>query len=52
MRQRDLTAEKLAELIKDAMERPEMLAKQAQCAKNTAVPDAAQRLANLVEFHA
>ena len=52
VRQRDLTAEKLAELIKDAMERPEMLAKQAQCAKNTAVPDAAQRLANLVEFHA
>ena len=51
VRQKDLTPEKLASMLRSAMENPKLLAKQAQNAKKAGVPDAAKRLADLVEFH-
>ncbi len=52
VRQKDLSGEKLAQLLSDAIEAPEMLAKQAKNAKKAGVADAAQRLADLVDAHA
>ena len=52
VRQKDLTPEKLANLLSDSMNHPESLAKQAENAKKAGVADAAQRLADLVEAHA
>ena len=52
VRQKDLTPERLAELLTEAIENPTELAKQAKNAKKAGVPDAAQRLADLVEQHA
>ena len=51
IRQKDLQPNKLAQLLNDAMDAPEMLANQAKNAKKAGVPDAAQRLADLVEAH-
>ena len=50
-RQAGLTPERLATLLNSAMKRPEALAKQAKNAKKAGVPDAAQRLADLVLAH-
>lgn len=52
IRQKDLTAEKLASLLRSAMARPDTLAMQAENAKKAGMPDAAVRLADLVEVHA
>ena len=52
VRQRDLSPEKLVEFLSYAMDTPEDLAIQAENARRTAVPDAAQLLADLVEKHA
>ncbi|MEP0943709.1 MAG: undecaprenyldiphospho-muramoylpentapeptide beta-N-acetylglucosaminyltransferase [Rhizobiaceae bacterium] len=52
VRQHELTPEKLANLLSDAMEQPERLAIQAENAKKAGVADAAVRLADLVETHA
>ena len=49
IRQKDLSAQRLAELIRDALQKPEALAIQADNAKKAGVPDAAVRLADLVE---
>jgi len=51
VRQKDLSAEALSQLLKQAMEKPEILVKQAKSAKKAGVPDAAARLADLVEQH-
>ena len=47
--QSSLTGEKLAEILKDAMEHPANLAKMASAASSTGIPDAAKRLADCVE---
>lgn len=47
--QRDLTAEKLARLLKDVLADPAELANRAQAALALGKPDAAQRLADLVD---
>ena len=52
IRQRELTPEKLATMLRSAMSRPDTLAIQAENAKKAGKPDAAQRLADLVEAHA
>jgi UDP-N-acetylglucosamine--N-acetylmuramyl-(pentapeptide) pyrophosphoryl-undecaprenol N-acetylglucosamine transferase len=52
VRQKDLSPEKLAEFLSYAMDTPEDLAMQAENARRTAIPDAAQLLADLVEKHA
>ena len=49
IRQRDMTPQRLADLITDALQKPEALAIQAANAKKAGVPDAAVRLADLVE---
>lgn len=49
VRQKDVTAQKLAAILSDWLANPQTLAKQAESAKKTGVPDAAQRLADLVE---
>jgi len=51
VRQNELTPQKLSELLLQAMNNPQELAIQAQKAKKAGVPDAAQRLADLVEQH-
>ena len=51
VRQSDLSAEKLAKLLSSAMKNPQTLAKQAENAKKAGVPDAAARLADLVQAH-
>lgn len=51
VRQKDLSAKRLAKLLTSAMGAPEILAKQAKNAKKAGVPDAAQRLAELVANH-
>ncbi len=51
IRQKDLTPDRLAMLLRSAMEEPSALAKQAENAKKAGKPDAAQRLAELVEAH-
>lgn len=51
VRQPDLSAEKLAKLLSSAMKNPQTLAKQAENAKKAGVPDAAARLADLVQAH-
>ena len=51
VRQRDLSADRLADLLKEAIQSPTLLANQAQKAKMAGVPDAAKRLADLVELH-
>ncbi|MEP1208874.1 MAG: undecaprenyldiphospho-muramoylpentapeptide beta-N-acetylglucosaminyltransferase [Rhizobiaceae bacterium] len=51
VRQKDLTAEKLAKLLTSAMNSPESLAIQAENAKKAGVADAAVRLADLVQAH-
>lgn len=48
VRQTDLTAQRLADLLDEAMQDPSRLAKQAENAKKAGVPDAAERLADLV----
>ncbi len=52
VRQKDLTPERLAELLNAALEDPQSLANKAQCAKKAGVPDAAARLADMVEAYA
>ena len=52
VRQNELSAEKLAGFLREAMENPAALAKRAKSAKRAGVPDAARRLADLVESHA
>jgi UDP-N-acetylglucosamine--N-acetylmuramyl-(pentapeptide) pyrophosphoryl-undecaprenol N-acetylglucosamine transferase len=47
--QKDLTPEKLATLLQDAFASPDDLAKRAAAAHSQAKPDAAQRLADVVE---
>lgn len=47
--QRDLTPEKLAAMLRDAFAQPEDLARRAAAAHTQAKPDAAQRLADLVD---
>ena len=49
VRQSDLSPERLSRAIRDAMDDPTGLARRAQNAKETAIPDAAVRLADLVE---
>lgn len=49
IRQKDMSPQRLAGLITDALQKPEALAIQAANAKRTGVPDAAVRLADLVE---
>lgn len=49
IRQKDMSAERLASLLSDWLADPAALAIRAQSAKKTGVPDAAQRLADLVE---
>jgi len=51
VRQSELSPQMLAQLVVDAMDSPEALALQAESAKRTGVPDAAERLADLVEKH-
>ncbi|MEE9314735.1 MAG: undecaprenyldiphospho-muramoylpentapeptide beta-N-acetylglucosaminyltransferase [Rhizobiaceae bacterium] len=51
IRQKDLSPERLAKVLSSAMAAPEILAKQAKDAKKAGVPDAAQRLAELVVNH-
>ena len=51
VRQKELTAKKLANFLRSAMKEPESLALQAENAKKAGVPDAASRLADLVEAH-
>lgn len=51
VRQKDLTADKLAQVLEMLMQSPESLAIQAENAKKAGVPDAARRLADLVEAH-
>ena len=51
IRQRELTPNKLAKMLSDAMKDPESLAIQAENAKKAGVPDAAPRLADLVHLH-
>lgn len=48
-RQEELNASVLADIISEAMDAPERLAKQAQAATQAAIPNAASRLADLVE---
>lgn len=52
VRQKDLTPERLAEIIRNYMEKPQKLFEMAALAKKASVPDAAKRLADLVEKHA
>ncbi len=52
VRQKDLSPEKLAEFLSYAMDTPEDLAMQAENARRTAIPNAADLLADLVEKHA
>lgn len=52
IRQKELTAEKLANVLAEAMNDPDGLALQAENAKKAGVNDAAARLADLVETHA
>jgi UDP-N-acetylglucosamine--N-acetylmuramyl-(pentapeptide) pyrophosphoryl-undecaprenol N-acetylglucosamine transferase len=49
VQQRDLTAEKLSALLADILAHPEQLARRAEAAASVGKPDAAQRLADLVE---
>jgi UDP-N-acetylglucosamine--N-acetylmuramyl-(pentapeptide) pyrophosphoryl-undecaprenol N-acetylglucosamine transferase len=49
IRQRDLTAEKLSALLVEIFAKPEDLAKRAEAAASLGKPDAAQRLADLVD---
>ena len=49
VRQRDCTPDVLAKALRDAIADPAGLAERAQNAKRTAIPDAAERLADLVE---
>ncbi len=49
VRQKDLSAERLADMIRDAMDNPDKLAIAAQSAKKAAIPNAAMKLADLVE---
>lgn len=51
VRQKNLSAQKLSELLLDAMNNPQELALQAQKAKKAGMPDAARLLADLVEQH-
>jgi len=51
VRQKDLTPEKLANLLSSAMKHPETLAIQAENAKKAGVADAAVRLADLIQVH-
>lgn len=51
IRQADLTPQKLADLVGSAMKHPQTLAIQAKNAKKAGVPDAAARLADLVQAH-
>ncbi|MEM7300143.1 MAG: undecaprenyldiphospho-muramoylpentapeptide beta-N-acetylglucosaminyltransferase [Pseudomonadota bacterium] len=48
-KQADLSAEKLAEILKNALDDPAKLALAAESAKKAGVPDASKRLADLVE---
>lgn len=48
--QRDLTPQKLAELLDKAMSEPDSLAKMAQAAKESGRPDATMRLADCAEY--
>jgi UDP-N-acetylglucosamine--N-acetylmuramyl-(pentapeptide) pyrophosphoryl-undecaprenol N-acetylglucosamine transferase len=52
VRQHELTPQRLANLLSDALEQPESLAIQAENAKKAGVADAAVRLADLVQTHA
>ena len=49
VRQSDLTPEKLAQMLEDAFRAPDELARRAKAARSVARPDAAQRLADVVE---
>ncbi|MGI9357030.1 MAG: undecaprenyldiphospho-muramoylpentapeptide beta-N-acetylglucosaminyltransferase [Rhizobiaceae bacterium] len=49
IRQKDMSPQRLADLITDDLQKPEALAIQAANAKKVGVPDAAVRLADLVE---
>jgi UDP-N-acetylglucosamine--N-acetylmuramyl-(pentapeptide) pyrophosphoryl-undecaprenol N-acetylglucosamine transferase len=49
IQQRDLTAEKLSALLADIFSKPDDLAKRAEAAASLGKPDAAQRLADLVD---
>lgn len=49
IQQRDLTAEKLSQLLADILARPNELVKRANAAASLGKPDAAKRLADLVE---
>jgi UDP-N-acetylglucosamine--N-acetylmuramyl-(pentapeptide) pyrophosphoryl-undecaprenol N-acetylglucosamine transferase len=49
IQQRDLTAEKLSALLTEIFGNPDDLAKRAETAASLGKPDAAQRLADLVD---
>ncbi len=49
MQQRDLSAEKLAQILRDSLDAPAALRERAAAAHALAVPDAATRLADLVD---
>lgn len=49
VKQSDLDGERLANILKSAIEEPEKLAKMADAATKTGIPDAAKRLADCVE---
>ncbi|MEL7229117.1 MAG: undecaprenyldiphospho-muramoylpentapeptide beta-N-acetylglucosaminyltransferase [Pseudomonadota bacterium] len=51
VRQADLTTDRYASLITNALQSPQALTAQAQNAKKAGVPDAAKRLAHVVEAH-
>jgi UDP-N-acetylglucosamine--N-acetylmuramyl-(pentapeptide) pyrophosphoryl-undecaprenol N-acetylglucosamine transferase len=49
IQQRDLTAEKLSELLADIFREPDQLARRAQAAASLGKPDAAARLADVID---
>ena len=49
IQQRDLTVDKLAGLLEENFAHPDQLAKRAEAAASLGKPDAAQRLADLVD---